>query len=96
MSANVAEGKFGIWAETGFNINLALVAGAYQGLGYGEAVGDIVENEYVQTPDPVDLAAEAARLLSLDAEKAAAAADLLGFQRQFGFGGGIHPALPSL
>ena len=64
MSANVAEGKFGIWEETGFNINLALVAGAYHGLGYGEAVGALIENEGVELPDSDDLAGEAARLLA--------------------------------
>ncbi|MBI2437458.1 MAG: hypothetical protein HYV36_01405, partial [Lentisphaerae bacterium] len=35
----VAEGQFGIWQETGRYINLALIAGAYEGLGYGESVG---------------------------------------------------------
>ncbi|MEI8315021.1 MAG: hypothetical protein WCG79_06165, partial [Verrucomicrobiota bacterium] len=29
----IAEGQFGIWEETGFNINLALVVGAYEGKG---------------------------------------------------------------
>ncbi len=90
VRANVAEGKFGVWAETGFNINLALVAGAYQGLGYGEAVGALIENDGVCLPNPDDLAREAAQLLAHDPEKAAAAADLLGFQRQFGLGGGLH------
>ena len=90
VRANVAEGKFGIWSETGFNINLALVVGVYRGLGYGEAVGTLIENECLELPDPDELAQEAARLLPLDAEKAAAAADLLSFQRQFQLGGGTY------
>ncbi len=33
---NVRHGQFGIWEETGFYVNLALIVGAYEGLGYGE------------------------------------------------------------
>src|SRR5690606_14351996 len=32
---NVDLGQFGIWDDTGFSINLAIVAGAFEGLGYG-------------------------------------------------------------
>ena len=34
VRANVDQGQFGIWEETGFYLNLALVVGAYEGLGY--------------------------------------------------------------
>ncbi len=37
----VDQGQFGIWEETGRNINLAIVVGAYEGKGYGESVGSI-------------------------------------------------------
>jgi len=90
VRANVAEGKFGIWSETGFNINLALVVGAYRGLGYGESVGALIENECLELPSADELMGEVTRCLTLDPEKAAAAADLLGFQRQFGLAGGPH------
>jgi hypothetical protein len=45
VKGNVARGEFGIWQETGFYINLALVVGAYEGLGYGESVGKMIEQE---------------------------------------------------
>ena len=35
-------GQFGIWDETGFYINLALIVGAYEGLGYGESIGKMI------------------------------------------------------
>jgi hypothetical protein len=90
VRANVAEGKFGIWEETGFNINFALVAGAYHGFGYGESVGSLIQREGIELPDPGFLAGEAANLLATDPDRAAAAADLLGFQRRFGLCGGFH------
>ena len=42
---NVKKGQFGIWNETGFFINLALVVGAYEGLGYGESIGKMISQE---------------------------------------------------
>lgn len=51
VRANVLEGNFGIWQETGFTINLALIVGAYEGLGYGESVGSMIENECLNIPD---------------------------------------------
>jgi hypothetical protein len=39
---NVKHGQFGIWDETGFFINLALIVGAYEGLGYGESIGKMI------------------------------------------------------
>ena len=39
---NVDRGEFGIWEETGFNLNLALIVGAYEGTGYGEAIGKMI------------------------------------------------------
>ncbi len=50
VRANVSEGKFGTWEETGLYINLALMAGAYLGLGYGEAVGAMISNEGLEIP----------------------------------------------
>jgi hypothetical protein len=50
VKGNVARGEFGIWQETGFNINLALVVGAYEGLGYGESVGRMIEREGLTIP----------------------------------------------
>jgi hypothetical protein len=48
---NVAQGQFGIWEDTGFNINLALRVGAHAGQGYGESVGALIQNEGLNIPD---------------------------------------------
>jgi hypothetical protein len=83
VRANVAEGQFGVWEETGFYINLALIVGAYEGLGYGESVGALVENEGLQIPSEDDLRRTVRESLDADPERAAAAADLLGAVRTF-------------
>ncbi len=92
---NVELGQFGIWDETGFYINLALVLGAYEGLGYGESVGKMISGEGLDIPDPGFLENEAVRLIRSDHQKAAAAADLAGIIRKFairpGFMGIPHP-----
>ncbi len=36
------EGQFGIWEETGKYLNLAIISGAWQGLGYGESIGKMI------------------------------------------------------
>jgi hypothetical protein len=40
----IQEGQFGLWRETG-RINVAVAAGMRDGLGYGEAVGRMIEEE---------------------------------------------------
>jgi hypothetical protein len=40
----IQEGQFGLWADTG-RINDAIVAGARDGIGLGEAVGRVIEQE---------------------------------------------------
>ncbi len=100
VKGNVARGEFGIWQETGFNINLALVVGAYEGLGYGESVGRMIEREGLTIPGDDELmkcVAEVGRPRSEapspqpsplkgegDFERVAAAVDLLGVIRRFG------------
>ncbi len=88
VRSNVAQGQFGIWHETGFYINLALLVGAYEGLGYGEAVGALVENEGLTIPSEEDLRETVIGGLESDPDKAAAAADLLGAIRTFGLESG--------
>ncbi len=44
VEAYVNEGQFGIWEETGKFINLAILIGAYEGMGYGESVGSMIQN----------------------------------------------------
>lgn len=42
VQANVAQGSFGTWEETGRNIHLAVLIGALEGRGYGESLGKFI------------------------------------------------------
>lgn len=77
VRANVREGKFGIWRETGFFLNLALCVGAYEGLGYGESVGSMIENEGLMIPDRDKLHDLIRERLTVDPDWCAGACDLL-------------------
>jgi hypothetical protein len=83
VRSNVDRGQFGIWEETGFNINLALLVGAYEGLGYGEAVGKMISRDGLDIPEPDQLLATAHDRVNQDAETAAAAIDLFGALARF-------------
>ena len=76
VKAHTARGLFGNWQETGFFINLALNVGAYEGKGYGESVGAMIQSEGLTLPSKDELLA-AVRAAEQDPERAAAAADLL-------------------
>lgn len=80
---NVNKGQFGIWEETGFYINLSLILGAFEGLGYGESVGRMISAEGLLIPDIDFLTAEASEKIKADPGTAAAAIDLLGTIRKF-------------
>jgi len=79
----VDQGQFGNWEETGFFINLALNVGAYEGKGYGEAVGAMIHGQGLQIPSVEELEEVVAKRIKDEAELAAAAADLLAIVRQF-------------
>jgi len=79
----VDEGKFGNWNETGFNINLALNVGAFEGRGYGESVGSMIENEGLKIPSVEALQTEIVNQVTSDPFAVAAAADLLGIIQAF-------------
>ena len=86
---NVSRGEFGTWEDTGRFINLALLVGAWNGLGYGQSVGALIANQGLELPS----AARARRrgyplLLGTDPDKAAAGADLLAAIRAFGLPAG--------
>lgn len=55
---NVATGTFGAWEETGFNIHLALLAGAPHGMGFGQSVGAFIEEDGVTLPTAAALEKE--------------------------------------
>lgn len=93
VRANIMKGRFGHWEETGFYINLALAAGAYEGLGYGESIGSLIANDGLPLPKPNALQNLIATKVRTDPEKTAAAADLLAIMRQFKLKGG-QLALP--
>ncbi len=83
-----AEGQFGIWDETGKYINAAIIIGAWQGLGYGESIGKMIEEEGINIPSDRDLlndiiSGTADEEGGGSADRAAAAADLLSAKRRF-------------
>jgi hypothetical protein len=82
VRANVKNGQFGIWDETGKYINLAIIVGAYEGLGYGESVGALIENEGLQIPSYSELQKYISGADN-DFVKAASAADFLGIIKKF-------------
>lgn len=82
VAENVAEGRFGMWRETGLYLNLALAVGAYRGFGYGESVGALAQEEALDIPSEADLAAYIVDHAAHAPGKAAAAADLLSVVRE--------------
>ena len=79
----VAYGQFGNWEETGRYINLALNVGAFHDLGYGEAIGAMIENEGLTIPTASGLENIVIAQLSVSAARSAVAADLLDVIRAF-------------
>ena len=80
---NVKLGQFGIWDDTGFYINLALVVGAFEGLGYGESVGKMVYREGLDIPETSFLYDYACNNMKSEPSKAAGAIDLAGVINHF-------------
>jgi hypothetical protein len=80
---NVELGQFGIWDDTGFYINLALVAGAYEGLGYGESVGKMIHLEGLDIPETLFLYHQAKTKMETEPSLAAAAIDFAGVIKYF-------------
>lgn len=89
VGKNIEVGRFGLWEETGFYLNLAILVGAYRGLGYGESVGAFVAEDGLEIPATGRLL-EDVRSAELDPERAAAAADLLAAVRRFGLEAGFR------
>lgn len=50
VRANVETGSFGTWNETGYFINLAVLLGAMQGMGYGESLGRFILDQQLEIP----------------------------------------------
>ncbi len=75
VEMGVAGGHFGTWHETATNIHLAILAGALEGLGYGQSLGKFIAEDGATLPTPEELA----RSIAGDPEHplTAARADLL-------------------
>ncbi len=81
---NIKEGRFCIWEESGLYLNLALAAGDWQGLGYGESVGAMVSNGGVDIPSSNELSSfiTSSADSSADLIKKGAACDLFDLMKQ--------------
>jgi len=77
VKSNVSRGEFGIWDETGKYINLAIIVGAYEGKGYGEAVGSMIENDGLYIPFEKEITDVLNNCSATNLELAASAMDLL-------------------
>lgn len=79
VEKNMHNGCFGMWEETGFYLNLAILVGAWRGLGYGESVGAMIEEGEIKLPDPERLRTDITRGIEEHPaeERVASAADLL-------------------
>jgi len=95
VKENVSRGEFGTWEDTGRFINLALLVGAWNGLGYGQSVGAMISNQGLDLPSAAELFEGIPLLLGTDPDKAAAGADLLDAIKAFGLPSGrmkiAHP-----
>ncbi len=91
VRANVDTGTFGTWDETGRYINLAVQVGAISGMGYGEALGSLIENEGLQIPSIEELRSEIRSGLEKDAASLPARVELLATVEKFGIEPGFHP-----
>lgn len=49
----VKEGQFGIWEETNKYINLAIIAGASKGKGYGESICEMINKDRIEIPKKI-------------------------------------------
>ncbi len=88
VRANVRVGEFGTWDDTGRFINLALLVGAWKGLGYGQSVGAFISEEGVEIPTAAELATEVRSLADTNPVQAGAAADLLAAVKNLGLAPG--------
>jgi hypothetical protein len=73
---NVKKGRFGIWEETGLYINLALAAGAYEGLGYGASIGSLIVHNGLAIPEREELLDCGEHIRNGDPGRISAALDL--------------------
>ncbi len=80
---NIEQGKFGLWEETGFYLNLALNIGSFNDMGYGESVGSMISEEGLEIPDVSELHNIAILNLRSNPDLSAASASLAGIIDRF-------------
>ncbi len=90
VRANVAGGTFGIWEETGKYINLAVLAGAINNMGYGESVGALIFNQGFKLPSQKQLR-ERLTKKNRDPERLPAMAELYAAIVKHNLPPGFHP-----
>ncbi len=88
VEENVAAGTFGTWDETGRNTQLALLAGALQGLGYGASLGKFIHEDGCTLPEPELLVPMLGQFTG--DPLAPACAELLTAMARFGLAAGRH------
>jgi hypothetical protein len=86
VEMNVASGTFGTWDETATNIHLALMTGALEGLGYGQALGRLIIEDGATLPARESL--QQAIVAEPTHPLTAARADLLRTMIERGWNGG--------
>jgi hypothetical protein len=90
---NAPAGTFGSWDETGRWLNLSVIVGAAEGLGMGESIGRMIEEDRLVIPDALTLRREIAA--DPGHPLAAAKADLLAAIESFNLPTGVvrieHP-----
>ncbi len=84
---NVANGTFGLWRETSLNIHRALLTGALQRLGYGQALGRYILEDGGSFPPPEQLLAAIQQFP--EDPLVPAFVDLLSAMREQGWQGGF-------
>jgi hypothetical protein len=83
VRANLADGTFGLWEETGRLLNTALAVGAYHGLGYGSAVGAFIQEGVLLFPQLEELSSSVtAALGGENVDRGVAALALLGLLQE--------------
>jgi hypothetical protein len=84
---NVETGTFGTWEETGKYTNLAVQLGAISGMGYGESLGALIHQGYLDFPDEEELEDDIAKGLRRNDALLSAKVELLQTIQKFGISG---------
>jgi hypothetical protein len=83
VRANVSQGRFGTWDETGRYLNLAVQVNALRGMGYGESIGALIDEEELHLPEIEALEKKLQQSLAENHPLAPAQAELLATMRNF-------------